>query len=127
MILSTSTVTRNRKCQIFTLKFQQISKQHAMKTYGGSEGATLHIGELSLHTNILSLLPLAFTIRFLTTDLQYRNYKSLTKLHTPNITLFIFCPVEKNTEGIIVPVSDFTPSNTGYNNIMIIIILLLFL
>jgi hypothetical protein len=41
----------------------------------------------SLHTNILNLFPLVFTIRFLATDLQHRNYKSLTKLHTPNIAV----------------------------------------
>jgi hypothetical protein len=41
----------------------------------------------SLHTNLLSLFPLVLTIHFLATDLWHRNYKSLTKSHTPNITV----------------------------------------
>jgi hypothetical protein len=40
----------------------------------------------ALHANLISLFPLIFTIRFLATDLQHRNYKSLTKSHDPNIT-----------------------------------------
>jgi hypothetical protein len=39
----------------------------------------------SLHTNLLSLFLLFFTIRFLATDLYHGNYKSLTKLRIPNI------------------------------------------
>jgi hypothetical protein len=35
---------------------------------------------------ILRLFSLVLTIRFLATDLQNRNYKSLTKLHTSNST-----------------------------------------
>jgi hypothetical protein len=39
----------------------------------------------SLHTNLLSLFLLVFTIRLPVTQLKHSNYKSLTKLHTPNI------------------------------------------
>jgi hypothetical protein len=35
----------------------------------------------SLHTNLFSLSALVFT------DLQHRNYNSLTESHTPNITV----------------------------------------
>jgi hypothetical protein len=41
----------------------------------------------SLHNNLLSLFPLVFTIRFLATDLEHRNCKTLAKLHTPNIAI----------------------------------------
>jgi hypothetical protein len=43
----------------------------------------------SLDTNLLSLFPLVFIIRFLATDLKHKSYKSLTKSHTPNITVLI--------------------------------------
>jgi hypothetical protein len=39
----------------------------------------------SFHIDLLSLFPLVISIRFLATDLQHRNYESLTKLQTPNI------------------------------------------
>jgi hypothetical protein len=50
--------------------------------------ADLHILQ-SLHTNLLGIFPLVFTLRFLTLGLQHRNYKRLTESYYSNITVLL--------------------------------------